>query len=71
MNGENSILNNAINHGIFSPLGIQQSEEMGPLDLLLIGENKPGPGLSLLLTWYLIQGSAKRNLLRIASIIHF
>ncbi|MFA0520076.1 PTS mannitol transporter subunit IICBA, partial [Vibrio sp. 10N.222.55.E8] len=43
-------LNNAINHGIFSPLGIQQSEEIGRSIFFLIEAN-PGPGLGLLLAY--------------------
>ncbi len=35
-------LNNAINHGIFSPLGIQQSHELGKSIFFLIEAN-PGP----------------------------
>ncbi|MCS5951018.1 PTS mannitol transporter subunit IICBA [Klebsiella pneumoniae subsp. pneumoniae] len=37
-------LNNAINHGIFSPLGIQQSHELGKSIFFLIEAN-PGPGM--------------------------
>ncbi|MCV5746855.1 PTS mannitol transporter subunit IICBA, partial [Escherichia coli] len=41
-------LNNAINHGIFSPLGIQQASETGQSIFFLIEAN-PGPGLGILL----------------------
>ena len=41
-------LNNAINHGIFSPLGIQQATETGKSIFFLIEAN-PGPGLGVLL----------------------
>lgn len=37
-------LNNAINHGIFSPLGIQQSHEMGKSIFFLIEANPGGDG---------------------------
>lgn len=40
-------LNNAINHGIFSPLGIQQSHELGKSIFFLIEAN-PGPGMGVL-----------------------
>ncbi|WP_065679362.1 PTS mannitol transporter subunit IICBA [Vibrio atlanticus] len=63
-------LNNAINHGIFSPLGIQQSEEMGRSIFFLIEAN-PGPGFGLLLAYMVFgKGSAKQSAAG-ASIIHF
>ncbi|WED24830.1 PTS mannitol transporter subunit IICBA [Vibrio sp. JC009] len=63
-------LNNAINHGIFSPLGIQQSEEVGRSIFFLIEAN-PGPGLGLLLAYMAFgKGSAKQSAAG-ASIIHF
>ncbi|MFX3926884.1 PTS mannitol transporter subunit IIB, partial [Streptococcus suis] len=63
-------LNNAINHGIFSPLGIQQSEELGKSIFFLIEAN-PGPGLGLLIAYMVFgKGSAKQSAAG-ASIIHF
>lgn len=63
-------LNNAINHGIFSPLGIQQSEELGRSIFFLIEAN-PGPGLGLLLAYVAFgKGNAKQSAAG-ASIIHF
>ncbi|TDQ58053.1 PTS system D-mannitol-specific IIA component (Fru family) /PTS system D-mannitol-specific IIB component (Fru family) /PTS system D-mannitol-specific IIC component (Fru family) [Mesocricetibacter intestinalis] len=63
-------LNNAINHGIFSPLGIQQSQEMGQSVFFLIEAN-PGPGLGILLAYMLFgKGSAKQTAGG-AAIIHF
>lgn len=63
-------LNNAINHGIFSPLGIQQSEELGKSIFFLIEAN-PGPGLGLLLAYMFVgKGSAKQSAPG-AAIIHF
>lgn len=63
-------LNNAINHGIFSPLGIQQSEELGKSIFFLIEAN-PGPGLGLLLAYMMFgKGSAKQSAPG-AAIIHF
>lgn len=41
-------LNNAINHGVFTPLGLEQVTETGKSILFLIEAN-PGPGLGLLL----------------------
>ncbi|GAA3030466.1 PTS mannitol transporter subunit IICB [Microbacterium dextranolyticum] len=43
-------LNNAINHGVFTPLGIQQAADTGKSILFLIEAN-PGPGLGLLLAF--------------------
>jgi PTS system mannitol-specific IIC component len=43
-------LNNAINHGVFTPLGLQQVEETGKSILFLIEAN-PGPGIGLLLAF--------------------
>ncbi|MDO4626985.1 MAG: PTS mannitol transporter subunit IICBA [Pasteurellaceae bacterium] len=63
-------LNNAINHGIFSPLGIQQSQEFGQSIFFLIEAN-PGPGLGILLAYIFFgRGSAKQTAGG-AAIIHF
>ncbi|WP_194763526.1 PTS mannitol transporter subunit IICB [Microbacterium sp. UFMG61] len=43
-------LNNAINHGVFTPLALQQVEEAGKSILFLIEAN-PGPGIGLLLAF--------------------
>jgi len=43
-------LNNAINHGVFTPLALQQVEETGKSILFLIEAN-PGPGVGLLLAF--------------------
>ncbi|NDJ55789.1 PTS mannitol transporter subunit IICBA [Enterobacteriaceae bacterium 4M9] len=63
-------LNNAINHGIFSPLGIQQSHEVGKSIFFLIEAN-PGPGMGILLAYMFFgRGSAKQSAGG-AAIIHF
>ncbi|MCO6560732.1 MAG: PTS mannitol transporter subunit IICBA [Gilliamella sp.] len=63
-------LNNAINHGIFSPLGVQQAAEHSQSIFFLIEAN-PGPGLGLLLAYMLLgKGSAKSSASG-AAIIHF
>lgn len=63
-------LNNAINHGIFSPLGIQQAQELGQSVFFLIEAN-PGPGLGVLLAYMLFgKGSAKQTSGG-AAVIHF
>jgi len=52
-------LNNAINHGVLSPLGIQQAEEFGKSMFFLLEAN-PGPGLGVLLAyWFFGKGMAK------------
>ena len=43
-------LNNAINHGVFTPLGTQEAVENGKSILFLIEAN-PGPGVGLLLAF--------------------
>ena len=63
-------LNNAINHGIFSPLGIQQSHDLGKSIFFLIEAN-PGPGMGVLLAYIFFgRGSAKQSAGG-AAIIHF
>lgn len=63
-------LNNAINHGIFSPLGFQQVTESGKSLFFLIEAN-PGPGLGILLAYQFFgQGSARQSAGG-AAIIHF
>lgn len=54
-------LNNAINHGILSPMGIQQVNEVGKSIFLLL-ESNPGPGLGILLAYCIAgKGSAKTS----------
>ncbi|MFT4210265.1 MAG: PTS mannitol transporter subunit IICB [Microbacterium sp.] len=54
-------LNNAINHGVFTPLGIQQAAETGKSILFLIEAN-PGPGVGILLAFsFFGVGAAKAS----------
>lgn len=63
-------LNNAINHGILSPMGIKQVEEIGKSIFFLLEAN-PGPGLGILLAYCIAgKGSAKSSAPG-AVIIHF
>ena len=63
-------LNNAINQGILSPMGIQQVTEAGKSVFFLLEAN-PGPGLGILLAYWLAgKGSAKSSAPG-AVIIHF
>ncbi|MCU1476467.1 MAG: mannitol transporter subunit [Subtercola sp.] len=48
--GKVLFLNNAINHGVFTPLGVQQVTENGKSILFLIEAN-PGPGAGILLAF--------------------
>jgi PTS system mannitol-specific IIC component len=63
-------LNNAINHGVLSPLGVTEVAENGKSILFLL-ETNPGPGLGLLLAyWFAGKGLAKESAPS-AIIIHF
>ncbi len=63
-------LNNAINHGVFTPLGTEQVADIGKSIFFLIEAN-PGPGLGLLLAyWFCGSGMAKQSAPG-AIIIHF
>jgi PTS system mannitol-specific IIC component len=54
-------LNNAINHGVLTPLGVQEATEQGKSVLFLLEAN-PGPGLGLLLAYSLFgHGLAKAS----------
>ncbi|QCX32918.1 PTS mannitol transporter subunit IICB [Caloramator sp. E03] len=68
--GKVLFLNNAINHGILGPLGIQQAKEVGKSIFFLL-ETNPGPGLGVLLAYWLYgKGTAKQSAPG-AIIIHF
>ncbi|MCM3586939.1 PTS mannitol transporter subunit IICBA [Mesobacillus maritimus] len=63
-------LNNAINHGVLSPIGIEQVREAGNSMLFLLEAN-PGPGIGVLLAYMFFgKGTAKRSAPG-AGIIHF
>lgn len=63
-------LNNAINHGILSPMGIQQVEETGKSIFFLLEAN-PGPGLGILLAYCIAGKGNAKNSAPGAVIIHF
>lgn len=68
--GKVLFLNNAINHGIFDVLGVQQAQELGKSIIFLI-ETNPGPGLGVLLAcWAFGHGTTKQSAPG-AVIIHF
>lgn len=63
-------LNNAINHGILGPIGIDQAQQTGKSIMFLL-ESNPGPGLGVLLAyWTYAKGAAKQSAPG-AAIIHF
>ncbi|GIN64249.1 PTS mannitol transporter subunit IIABC [Robertmurraya siralis] len=63
-------LNNAINHGVLSPIGIEQVKETGQSILFLLEAN-PGPGIGVLLAYMFFgKGAAKRSAPG-AGVIHF
>jgi PTS system mannitol-specific IIC component len=63
-------LNNAINHGVLTPLGIQQAAQNGKSILFLLEAN-PGPGAGLLLAYAIFGTGIARNTAPAALIIHF
>jgi PTS system mannitol-specific IIC component len=63
-------LNNAINHGVFAPLGLEQVQSVGRSIFFLI-ETNPGPGLGLLLACMFFAKGAERQTAPGAIIIHF
>jgi len=63
-------LNNAINHGIMGPIGIQQAAESGKSIMFLI-ETNPGPGLGIILAYCLFGKGEAKSTAPGAAIIHF
>ncbi|MEK8212117.1 PTS mannitol transporter subunit IICB [Paenibacillus sp. FSL L8-0463] len=63
-------LNNAINHGVLGPIALEESQRLGQSVLFML-ESNPGPGLGILLAYWLVgRGSAKASAPG-AVIIHF
>ncbi|GGL37423.1 PTS mannitol transporter subunit IICB [Planomonospora parontospora] len=63
-------LNNAINHGVLSPLGVAEAAEQGKSILFML-ESNPGPGLGLLLAFMFFGPRALRPSTPAAIVIHF
>lgn len=64
-------LNNAINHGIFTPIGAEQAAETGKSIMYMLEAN-PGPGLGVLLAyWLFAKDKATKDSAPGAIIIHF
>ncbi|TIH39395.1 PTS mannitol transporter subunit IICB [Subtercola vilae] len=68
--GKVLFLNNAINHGVFTPLGVQQVQESGKSILFLIEAN-PGPGLGILTAFALFGVGLSKSSAPGAIIIQF
>ncbi len=63
-------LNNAINHGVLTPLGTAQASETGKSILFLL-ESNPGPGLGLLIAYSIFGLGAAKASAPGAAIIQF
>ncbi|MCM3627737.1 PTS mannitol transporter subunit IICBA [Paenibacillus glycanilyticus] len=63
-------LNNAINHGVLSPIALEEASRTGQSILFML-ESNPGPGLGILLAYMIAgRGTAKQSASG-AAIIHF
>ncbi|GIG53515.1 PTS mannitol transporter subunit IICB [Demequina activiva] len=63
-------LNNAINHGVFTPLGADEAAETGK-SLLFMIESNPGPGLGILLAFLFFGPRMLKAAAPGAAVIHF
>jgi mannitol PTS system EIICBA or EIICB component len=63
-------LNNAINHGVLTPLGIAQAAEQGKSILFLLEAN-PGPGLGVLLAFAIFGTGLAKSTAPGAAVIQF
>src|SRR6478735_2321083 len=63
-------LNNAINHGVLTPLGVNQATETGKSILFLLEAN-PGPGVGLLIAYSIFGTGLAKSTAPAAAIIQF
>jgi PTS system mannitol-specific IIC component len=63
-------LNNALNHGVLGPLGVAASEETGKAIHFLL-ETNPGPGLGLLVAFFVAGRGMLKESAPGAMVIHF
>lgn len=68
--GKVLFLNNAINHGILGPIGMAEAKEAGKSIMFLLEAN-PGPGLGVLLAYWLFGKGLSKESAPGAVIIHF
>jgi len=64
-------LNNAINHGILSPLGVAAAAESGRGAIHFLLETNPGPGLGLLIAFFIAGKGMLKDSAPGSMIIHF
>jgi mannitol PTS system EIICBA or EIICB component len=62
--------NNFINYGVLGPIGIQQAKELGKSIFFLLEAN-PGPGLGVLLAYWLKTKAEQKKGAKLAIFIHF
>ena len=63
-------LNNAINHGVLAPLGVVAAQDAGRAIHFLL-ETNPGPGLGLLIAFYVVGKGMLKDSATGSMIIHF
>ncbi|RXZ81697.1 PTS mannitol transporter subunit IICBA [Paenibacillaceae bacterium] len=63
-------LNNAINHGVLGPIALDQASKAGQSIIFML-ESNPGPGLGILLAYWLVGRGSVRQSAPGAAIIHF
>ncbi|CAI6086928.1 PTS mannitol transporter subunit IICB [Cohnella sp. JJ-181] len=63
-------LNNAINHGVLSPIALDEASRTGKSILFML-ESNPGPGIGVLLAYMLVGRGSARQSASGAAIIHF
>ncbi|MBN2499843.1 MAG: PTS mannitol transporter subunit IICB [Anaerolineales bacterium] len=63
-------LNNALNHGVLAPLGVASVEETGKAIHFLL-ETNPGPGLGLLVAYYVAGKGMLKESAPASMIVHF
>ncbi|MBI5161254.1 MAG: PTS mannitol transporter subunit IICB [Micrococcales bacterium] len=64
-------LNNALNHGVFTPLGAEQVAGGAGKSILFMIETNPGPGLGILTAMLLFGPRAIRPTVPAAMVVHF
>ncbi|MGG1314651.1 PTS mannitol transporter subunit IICB [Cohnella laeviribosi] len=68
--GKVLFLNNAINHGVLGPIALEQASKAGKSILFML-ESNPGPGLGILLAYWLFSKGSVKQSAPGAIIIHF
>ncbi|MEK0315451.1 PTS mannitol transporter subunit IICB [Cohnella sp. 56] len=63
-------LNNAINHGVLSPIALDEASRTGKSILFML-ESNPGPGIGVLLAYMFVGRGTARQSASGAAIIHF